>query len=108
MIALQHDNTNLFEVLATAGGIQAFSKGDKIRIIRGDLKNPSVQIVDVTTLEGIMAADLTIRPNDIIYVEPGRRVFVQAFSDYNPFIATILGTTSIFLSTLIAIRAFSR
>lgn len=106
VVALQHDRTHLFEVLASTGGIQAFANASKIRIIRGDLRNPSIQVVNLTTVEAIMAADLIVQPNDIIYVEPGRRPGVEAFRDYAPVVTTFLGIFSITLSTIVAVRAF--
>jgi polysaccharide biosynthesis/export protein len=106
MIALQHDNTHIFEILAAVGGVQAFSKVGKIRIIRGNLKDPMVQVLSLSTIESIMSADLIVQPNDIIYVEPGRRPFVEAFKDYAPVITSVFGVFSITLSTIIAVRAF--
>jgi len=106
VISIQHDRTHLLEVITLAGGLQAFTKAAKVRIIRGDLKNPQVQVVNLHTIESIMTADLLIMPNDIIYVEAGRRPLVEAFKDFAPFISTILGLSSLTLSTILAFRAF--
>jgi len=107
VLPILHDNTHLLEVISMAGGMQAFSKASQVRIIRGDLKNPQVQIVNLQTIEGMMAADLMVQPNDIIYVEPGRRPIIEALKDFSPLISTVLGLSSLTLSTILAFRAFS-
>ncbi len=106
VISLTNDNMNLLEVLALAGGIDGGGSGtnnfyrnggraDNIRIIRGDLKNPRVQQVNLSTLDGMRRASLQVEPNDIIYVEPIRRPFLDALADAAP----ILSLTSLLLTT---------
>lgn len=108
VISLVNDNMNLLEVLALAGGIDGASGGggtsgfyrnggraDNIRIIRGNLKNPRVQQVDLSTLDGMRRASLQIEPNDIIYVEPIRRPLLDALADAGP----VLSLTSLLLTT---------
>jgi protein involved in polysaccharide export with SLBB domain len=106
VISLTNDNMNLLEVLALAGGIDGQGGGsgglyrnggraDNIRIIRGDLKNPRVQQIDLSTLNGMRRANLQIEPNDVIYVEPIRRPFLDALTDAAP----ILSLTSLVLTS---------
>ncbi|GAA3991638.1 polysaccharide biosynthesis/export family protein [Hymenobacter antarcticus] len=113
VISLDNDNMNLLEILALAGGIDGGGgggggslyryggKASNIRIIRGDLKNPRVQQVDLTTLDGMRRANLQMEPNDIIYVEPVRRPVQEALTDAAPIIsfATLIFTTTFFLIT---------
>ena len=113
VIPLTNDNMNLLEVLALAGGVDGggssgSSSGgavniaryggriNNIRIIRGDLKNPQVQFIDLTTLEGMRRGNLQVEPNDIIYIEPIRRPFLDVLADAAP----IFGLTSTLLSTV--------
>lgn len=106
VIPLANDNMNLLEVLALAGGIDGGGSGssnfyrnggraDNIRIIRGDLKNPRVQQIDLSTLNGMRRANLQVEPNDIIYVEPIRRPLLDALADAAP----LLSLTSLILTT---------
>ena len=106
VISLANDNMNLLEVLALAGGIDGGGGGagnfyrnggraDNIRIIRGDLKNPRVQQVDLSTLDGMRRASLQVEPNDVIYVEPIRRPFLDALTDAAP----LLSLTSLILTS---------
>ncbi|MBD2722803.1 polysaccharide biosynthesis/export family protein [Hymenobacter armeniacus] len=112
VIALTNDNMNLLEVLALAGGIDGQGGGgggtglyrnggraDNIRIIRGDLKNPRVQQIDLSTLNGMRRANLQIEPNDVIYIEPIRRPFLDNLADLNPLIgvASLVVTTTYFI-----------
>lgn len=109
VIPLANDNMNLLEVLALAGGIDGAGGGsgfyrnggraDNIRIIRGNLKNPRVQQVDLSTLDGMRRASLQIEPNDIIYVEPIRRPVLDVLADAGPILSlsSLLLTTTFFL-----------
>ncbi|WP_071886044.1 polysaccharide biosynthesis/export family protein [Hymenobacter sedentarius] len=112
VIALNNDNMNLLEVLALAGGVDGGGggtgsgnlyrnggKANNIRIIRGDLKNPRVQQIDLSTLDGMRRANLQIEPNDVIYVEPIRRPLLDALVDAGPILSlsSLLLTTTFFL-----------
>ena len=115
VISLDNDNMNLIEVLALAGGIDGGGSGSgggslyryggkasNIRIIRGNLKNPRVQQIDLTTLDGMRRANLQMEPNDIIYVEPVRRPVQEILLDAAP----IISFTSLILTTTFFIISF--
>ncbi|RYZ34511.1 MAG: polysaccharide export protein EpsE, partial [Sphingobacteriales bacterium] len=97
IIPLTTSNMSLIEVLALAGGVHATGgsqnivSGDvtKIRLIRGDLRNPTVTVIDLSTIAGLTQHDLTMQPNDIIYVEPTRRAFSEALRDIAPSVSII-------------------
>ena len=110
VIALSNDNMNLLEVLALAGGVDGGGggggtlyrnggKANNIRIIRGNLKNPRVQQIDLSTLDGMRRANLQVEPNDVIYVEPIRRPLIDALVDAGPIlsISSLVLTTTFFL-----------
>ena len=94
-IQLTNENTSLIEVLTMSGGIGKFARANRIRIIRGDLSNPTVRIIDLSTIEGMTASDLIIYPNDIIYVEPGRRTFFEFLKDASVATSILSLTTTI-------------
>ena len=109
VIPLAHDNMNLLEVLALAGGADAGGAGsggfalyggrvDKIRIIRGDLKNPQVQFIDLSTIEGMRRGNLQVEPNDVIYIQPVRRPFIEGLNAAAPVITL---TTSLITTGLL-------
>lgn len=99
VLPLVNENTNLIEVLAMAGTPTDF-KAQKIRLIRGDLKNPEVQVIDLSTIQGMQKANLKIHNHDIIYVEPRRKVFIETLQDFTPVfsIATTIFTLLILLN----------
>jgi polysaccharide export outer membrane protein len=110
VIPLNNDNMNLLEVLALAGGVDGNGGGgsglyrnggraNNIRIIRGDLKSPRVQQIDLSTLDGMRRANLQVEPNDVIYVDPIRRPLIDALVDAGPIlsISSLLLTTTFFL-----------
>ncbi|MDO7885026.1 polysaccharide biosynthesis/export family protein [Hymenobacter cheonanensis] len=119
VINLANDNMNLLEVLALAGGPDGGAAGgstgiarnggriDNIRIIRGDLKNPQVQFINLNTLEGMRRGNLQVEPNDIIYIQPVRRPLLDNLNDATPVLSlasTLLGLTSIAFSLINYLR----
>jgi len=89
VITLQEENTTLFEVLAQAGGIPEDGKADKIKLIRGDLKNPEVFVIDLSTLKGVQNADLVMQANDIIYVELRKGYVRRTVAEIAPYLALV-------------------
>jgi polysaccharide export outer membrane protein len=121
VVTLLNDNMNLLEVLALAGGPDGGTTSggggsiarnggriDNIRIIRGDLKNPQVQFINLNTIEGMRKGNLQVEPNDIIYIQPVRRPLLDNLLDAGPalgLISTVLGSTSVILTLVTFIRA---
>ncbi|MCF8258399.1 MAG: polysaccharide biosynthesis/export family protein [Flavobacteriales bacterium] len=89
VITLQEENTTLFEVLARAGGIPEDGKADKIKLIRGDLKNPEVFVIDLSTLKGVQNADLVMQANDIIYIELRKNYVTRTMAELAPYLALL-------------------
>ncbi len=112
VIPLDNDNMNLLEVLALVGGpdgggnnlYRYGGKANNIRIIRGDLKNPQVEQIDLTTLSGVRRANLQMEPNDVVYIEPIRRPFLEFLTDAAP----ALSAASLILNTVIIITTVLR
>ena len=95
VIPLQNENTNLIEVLALAGGITNQARTDNIRLIRGNLNNPEVQIIDLSTLQGMRAASLKVQSGDIIYVQPVQRVVAEAIRDISPILSLVTSVVTL-------------
>ena len=100
IVTLANDQTNLMQVLANAGGISSDGKAYRIKLLRGDLKNPKVYLFDLSTLEGIKKAGMTMQSNDIIYVEPVTRIGKSVLAEIAPYITL--------LSSIFIIITFSR
>lgn len=97
VIPLANEKMNLLEVLALSGGLTKDSKGDNIRLIRGSLESPAVQIIDLSTIEGMQKASLDVIPGDVIYVEPQRRIFNESVRDFAPILGIIANIATLVL-----------
>jgi polysaccharide biosynthesis/export protein len=95
VIPLENENMNLVEVIALYGGILDNGKAHNIRLIRGDLKNPNVSIIDLSTIDGMKRASLDVQPNDIIYIEPVRKLWLESFKDVSPILSLLLSSITI-------------
>ena len=93
----------MFEVIAKSGGIATDLKSYKIKVIRGDLKNPQISVIDLSSIEGMRNADLIVQSNDIIYIEPRRR----PASDVLKELAPVFAWASTILTTIALIKTFS-
>jgi polysaccharide export outer membrane protein len=103
VINMENEDMTLLEVMALAGGLPEDSKVHNIRLIRGDLQNPEVQIIDLSSIEGMMKADLKIYSGDIIYIEPVVRGFSKGARDILPLVSILASTIAI----IVAIQALS-
>ncbi|QMU31322.1 polysaccharide biosynthesis/export family protein [Adhaeribacter radiodurans] len=98
VIQMINDNMNLFEALAQSGGITREGKAHNIRIIRDYLDHdPIVQVVDLSTIEGMKRASLYVEPNDVIYIEPNQRPFFALLRDITPVINTFISVATTYL-----------
>lgn len=94
VVMLENTNTTVFEALAMAGGITD-GKAHNIKLIRGDLKNPKVYKIDLSTIEGVKNANLKLQANDIIYVEPRAKYAQRIMTEISPYVSLI--TTSLLI-----------
>ena len=102
VITMLNDNMNILEVIAQAGGMSENARVQNIKIIRDYMNHdPIVQIVDLSTIEGLRQASLNVEPNDVIYIEPNNRIFITAFRDIAPVVTTILSVATTIVTTII-------
>lgn len=93
VVTLQNENTTLLEALAQAGGVPNDGIASKIKLIRGDLQNPDVYMLDLSTLEGMRQADLVLQSNDIIYIETrvrGAQRVADLIAPYAAIVSSLL------------------
>ncbi|UTW62751.1 polysaccharide biosynthesis/export family protein [bacterium SCSIO 12741] len=108
VIGLQNNNTTLMEALALAGGLSENGKAQKVKLIRktDDPNNPLVYQFDLSTIEGLRYANMIVQTEDIIYVEPRRRVALNVMREITPYI-TLLTTFLLTLTTIQALRSLN-
>ena len=108
ILTLENDDMSIIEVLSLAGNLDLNSRADRIRHIRNVLDEPIVQVINLTTWEGLKSANLRVEPNDIIYIEPRRRLGRrEALGDLGSVVgifASILGSISSVVTTVVLIR----
>lgn len=97
VVNLKNENTSLIEALAEAGGIQETGKAYKVKLIRGDYKNPQVQLIDLSTVEGMKQSNLLLQANDIIYVEPKPQTSQGIFAELAPIVGIITSIALVYV-----------
>ncbi len=95
-VNLDNENMHLIEALALAGGLTNTGKAYKIKLIRGDLRNPKVMLIDLSTIEGMQQSNLLLQANDIIYVEPVPRISQEILQQIAPIVGIITSLTLLY------------
>ncbi len=95
VIPLDNQNVSLLEVIALAGGIPFGAKAQNVKIIRGNLQNPEVFVIDLSTSEGMKGSIVQVQDGDIIYIEPWRRPWLESVRDASPVLGVISSITAL-------------
>lgn len=96
VIPLSNQNTSVIEALAFAGGIANRGNASKVKLIRRVAEKQEVYLMDLSTIEGIQYASMTVQANDIIYVEPVPEIAGEVLKDVAPFVSLISGLALIY------------
>lgn len=97
VIPIENENMNLLEVLALAGAATTQIRSYNIRLIRGDLTNPNVILVDLSTIEGMRKTNLKIKNNDIIYIESKGNSVKETLSTISPIIQVLMSLLTLYI-----------
>ncbi len=101
VIPLTYQTTSLLEVIALAGGIAPEARTTNIRLVRGaDPRTAQVQMIDLSTLEGMRKANVQVIANDVVYIEPVRHPFAAALRD-NIRIVGVLSSIGVIASVIL-------
>ncbi len=96
VVILPNVNTTLLEVIALAGGLGNDSYSNSIKIMRRTKSNKrAVFKIDLSTIEGVRAAEMIVQSNDYIYIDYKPRIASSILSETAPWIS--LFTTSLTL-----------
>lgn len=99
VITMDNNDFTLIEALARVGGMTGFAKAYRIKLIRGDLSDPKVFLLDISSIEDLRKNNLVLQANDIIYVEARPKYafrFVNELSPYLSLLTSILLIYSLF------------
>lgn len=97
VITLQNNNVTLLEALAQAGGIRETGRANRVKLIRGDLSDPEVYLIDLSTIDGLSQANVILQANDIIYVEPVGVTRRQIISEIAPILSLITSVVTLYV-----------
>lgn len=97
IIPLVNYNTSLLEIIAIYGGIGNDARAYNIRVVRGDLKNPEVTVVNLRTVDDMKNTIINIKPDDIVYIEPVRQPVMEGLREYREIFYITNSLLTIFL-----------
>ncbi|MEQ8686250.1 MAG: polysaccharide biosynthesis/export family protein [Imperialibacter sp.] len=97
VIPLVNENTSLIEVIALSGGINQGAKSQTVRLIRGNLNNPEVYVIDLSTVSGMRSSIVRLEPGDIVYIDPWRRVWIESLRDVSPVLSLVSSVVTLVL-----------
>jgi len=95
VIPLDNENVNVLEMIALAGGINQGGRVGSIKLIRGDLSDPRVFDINLSTISGMKKGGMIVESGDVIYVEPWRRPFRETLRDITPVISLVTSVTTL-------------
>jgi polysaccharide export outer membrane protein len=96
---IETENVSLFEVLAKSGIPSPYSYANRIKIIRGNPSNPTIFTIDLTRYNSFVDAPMILQPNDIIYIEPAKRNYLEFLRDITVFSGLLTTILTIYLFT---------
>jgi polysaccharide export outer membrane protein len=94
VIPLKNTNTTLIEAIALAGGIADDGKARQVKLIRENADKHDVYLIDLSRIEGIQKATMVVQANDIIYIEPRRKISSKIVQELAPIVSIL---TSLFI-----------
>ena len=90
VVSVTNGTMNILEAIAQSGDLTDLAERNNVKIIRGDLRNPTVRSIDLANIVALNESSLFLRPNDIIYVQPRNlKGYNKAFEEIMPFWNTI-------------------
>ncbi len=90
-----NNKTNILQFLGMVGGVQWMDQRNNIRVIRQVNDQRQVYTVNLTDASVFNSPVYYLQPNDIIYVEPNRRKFLETNVQLVNYFAQITSTLSI-------------
>lgn len=93
-VVLTRPDMTVVEVIGISGGVPQDAKPSQIKIIRNTGDSILVQAIDLSKISGMEEANKYIRPNDVIYIEPGLNP--QFFEQIAPIVSVVTSVVVIY------------
>ena len=100
VVTLENMNTTLLEVLALSGGIGNRANASKVKLIRRTEQGNEIYKMDLSTIEGLDAANTVVQAYDIIYVEPMPQLVRETTESLTP-ITSLISTLTFFYAFIV-------
>jgi polysaccharide export outer membrane protein len=94
---ITNNKTNLLQFIGMVGGINWLDKRDNIIVIRQVNDVRQVFKVNLTDASVFKSPAFYLQPNDVIYVEPNSRKFLETNVQLLSYVTVITSTVSIFI-----------
>ena len=95
VIPLENEEMSVLEVIALAGGIDEEGKAFNVRLIRGDLHDPQVFLIDLSTIDGMVKSQTEVQPGDIVYIEPNRKIVTEGARDFMTVFSILISSVTL-------------
>jgi polysaccharide export outer membrane protein len=93
---IMNNKTNMLQFLGMVGGVQWMDKRDNIVVIRQVNDVRQVIRINLTDASIFTSPAFYLQPNDVIYVEPNSRKFLETNIQLLTYVTSISSTVSIF------------
>jgi polysaccharide export outer membrane protein len=103
-INLLNNQNNLLQFLGMVNGITWTDRKDNVLVIRQVNGLREVHHVDLTTQEVFSSPVFYLKPNDVIYIEPNKRKFVDTNAQLISIVTSITSTLSILVLFVNSLR----
>lgn len=99
----ESEQLSLIEALSKAGGLTFFGNRKNIKIIRSARKDDehTSEVIDITSIDVVNPYMVYLQPNDIVYVEPIRRKYLQNVNILVSLATSIISLTLVLVSLFI-------
>lgn len=90
IVSVTNGTMNVIEAIARSGDLTDFASRSNVKVIRGDLRKPTIRNIDMTNMSALSVSSLYLKPNDILYIQPrNMKGFNQAFTEISPLFNVI-------------------
>lgn len=96
VVYLKNNNTSLMEVIADVGGISSRGKSNSVKLIRYIDGKRVIYPIDLSSVNGLLYADLYVQANDYIYIEPNPNISAEILKQTAPIVGILSGVAVIF------------
>lgn len=90
VLQLGAQSISVIEALAQSGGIGQFAEADNVRLFRKSESGERLSyLIDLSTIDGLRYADMSVEGGDIIYVQSRKRVPQQISGEFRIWIGLL-------------------